>query len=127
MSRLGWATNKNEPRAQISRPAVPVGVAWWPDPRLRQDPGPGHRTTGDRQQGRSVGDGYVNDQVAFDNGTRIAHEEALPEEQESRVISILSWGEAWLSTCLVFNRVMNVIGLFGWRPQRLEVDCALLR
>ena len=58
----------------------------------------GHRITGNRQQGRSVGVGYDRVHVAIDDTTRLAYVEVLPDEQQGTAIGFLSRALAWFNS-----------------------------
>jgi len=69
----------------------------------------GNRITGDRQKGRSSGDGYDKVRFAVDDATRLAYAEVLTDEQEPTVIGFLSRAVAWFnSQGIECRRVMSV-------------------
>jgi transposase InsO family protein len=57
----------------------------------------GHRSTGNRQEGRSYGVGYDKVQVAVDDATQLAYVEVLPDEQQGTAIGFLSRAIAWFN------------------------------
>jgi transposase InsO family protein len=57
----------------------------------------GHRITGNRQQGRSIGAGYDRVHVAIDDATRLAYVEVLADEQPATAIGFLSRAVAWFN------------------------------
>jgi len=68
----------------------------------------GHRTTGDRQQGRSYGLGYDKVHVAVDDAIRLAYVEVLADEQKPTVIGFFSRAVAWFNDQWVkCRRVMS--------------------
>jgi len=57
----------------------------------------GHRITGDRQQGRSYGDGFDKVHVAVDDATRLAYVEVQTGDQKQTMIGFLSRAVAWFN------------------------------
>jgi transposase-like protein len=55
----------------------------------------GHRITGSRQQGRSVGVGYDRVHGAIDDATRLVYVEVFADEQQATAIGFMSRAVAW--------------------------------
>ena len=56
-----------------------------------------YRITGNRQQGRSTGDGYDRAHVAIDDARRLADAEVLADEQQTTPIGFVSRVVAWFN------------------------------
>lgn len=58
---------------------------------------PGHRVTGDRQQGTSRGAGWDFIHVAVDDATRLAYVEVLPDEKKESATAFLTRALDWFA------------------------------
>ena len=86
----------------------------------------GHRITGNRQQGRSVGVGYDRVHVAIDDTTRLAYVEVLPDEQQGTAIGFLSRALAWFNSLGVeCAQVMSDNGP-AYSSRRFAKSCKVL-
>jgi hypothetical protein len=57
----------------------------------------GHRITGNRQEGRSIGVGDDRIHVAIDDATRLAYVEVLGDEQQATAIGFMTRAVAWFN------------------------------
>jgi transposase InsO family protein len=88
---------------------------------------PGHRVTGDRGAGRSVGAGWEFVHVCIDDASRIAFSRILPDERKESAVAFLIAAVAYYNSLGVsIHRVMTDNGSC-YRSRAFKKACADLR
>jgi transposase InsO family protein len=88
---------------------------------------PGHRVTGDRGAGRSMGAGWEFVHVAIDDHSRIAYAEILPDETGASCVAFLQRARAWFSKQGIAIRRLLTDNGTGYRCHRFRDACQALR
>lgn len=88
---------------------------------------PGHRVTGDRGAGRSMGAGWEFVHVAIDDHSRIAYAEILADESGASCVAFLRRACAWFATQGITIRRLLTDNGTGYRSHRFRDACQALR